>query len=455
MERSHPGDAWTVLRRVAITSCVAILFTSLVASGASSFSDERQAATADVVVDVGSERQVIQGFGSSERVWNDPHVSDNPTTVVPESAQVSILRSLYGRLGLTRVRPVLDQGTQKRRGGSFEFQGKLGDAHIAYVKQARRFGLTTFFPGPVYLEPWIGEQDAAAYADWAMAMLRRWRAAGVEPAFYAPQNEPQVNENFSPDFLRRAVIELGRRLRAAGFKTKLVVPDDENPIDAYRRASAILADPQARKYVGAVAYHIYRIGDTHDIERMGQLAARYGLPVWMTEYTNPQYDAWPAALDWAVKMHTLMVNGRASAVDYLWGFFGSWQRPATLVSLDFDAGVYKGMSLTPVYWLTGQWSRYVRPGYRRVTATPAASGILTSAFSGAGKVVVVSVNPETVDTTVRYTLRGKQVSSKVAVVRTSAGERWRALPATRTKASRFTLRLPPRSVTTFVLTTPR
>ena len=323
------------------------------------------------------------------------------------------------------------------------------------MKQARRFGLTTFFPGPVYLEPWIREQDAAAYADWAMAVLRRWRAAGLEPPFYAPQNEPQVNENFSPDFLRRVVIELGSRMRAAGFKTKLVVPDDENPIDAYRRAAAILADPQARKYVGAVAYHVYRIGDTSDIERMGQLAARYGLPVWMTEYTNPQYDAWPAALDWAVRMHTLMVNGRVSAVDYLWGFFGSWQRPATLVSVDFDAGVYRGMSLTPVYWLTGQWSRYVRPGYRRVVATPAASGILTSAFTGAGKVVVVSVNTGSEDTTVRYTLRGKRVASKVAVVRTSAGDRWRALPATRTKGSRFTFRLPPRSVTTFVLTTPR
>ena len=150
-----------------------------------------------------------------------------------------------------------------------------------------------------------------------------------------------------------------------------------------------------------------------------------------------------------------MVNGRVSAVDYLWGFFGSWQRPATLVSLDFDAGVYRGMSLTPVYWLTGQWSRYVRPGYRRVAATPAASGILTSAFTGSGKVVVVSVNPGTDDTTVRYSLLGKRVAPKVAVVRTSADERWRALPAIRASGSRFTLRLPPRSVTTVVLTTAR
>ena len=166
VERRQSGFAWTLSRRAAIASCVGILLTALVARGASSeaasFTDERHGATASVTVDLRSKRQVMQGFGSSERVWSDPHVSNNPTTVIPESAQVSILRSLYGRLGLTRVRPVLDQGTQKQRGGSFEFQGKLGDAHIAYVKQARRYGLTTFFPGPVYLEPWIGQQDAVA-----------------------------------------------------------------------------------------------------------------------------------------------------------------------------------------------------------------------------------------------------------------------------------------------------
>ena len=33
-------------------------------------------------------------------------------------------------------------------------------------------------------------------------------------------------------------------MRAAGLKTKLVIPDDENPADAYRRASAVLQDPE-------------------------------------------------------------------------------------------------------------------------------------------------------------------------------------------------------------------
>ena len=387
MERSHPGDAWIVLRRAVITSCVAILLTFLVASGASSFSDERQAATADVIVDVGSKRQVMQGFGSSERVWSTHTSRTIPRPSSPKARSVSILRSLYGRLGLTRVRPVLDQGTQKQRGGSFEFQGKLGDAHIAYVKQARRFGLTTFFPRHVYLEPWIREQDAAAYADWAMAVLRRWRAAGLEPPFYAPQNEPQVNENFSPDFLRRVVDRTREPDAAAGSgQTFRSVPDSRTSRSTPTAAPPRFS-PTPRHVNMSAPLRTTSIGSVtrSDIERMGQLAARYGLPEWMTEYTNPQYDAWPAALDWAVRMHTLMVNGRVSAVDYLWGFFGSWQRPATLVSLDFDAGVYRGMSLTPVYWLTGQWSRYVRPGYRRVVATPAASGILTSAFTGCGQ----------------------------------------------------------------------
>ena len=83
------------------------------------------------------------------------------------------------------------------------------------------------------------------YVDWAMAMLKRWRAKGVEPALYAPLNEPEINNDFPPQWLHDVVVQLGQRLRAAGFKTKLVIPDDENPRDAYTRASRC-SRPRAR-----------------------------------------------------------------------------------------------------------------------------------------------------------------------------------------------------------------
>ena len=426
---------------------IALVTTATLGVAASSAPEARTAAM--VKVDPRVKHQVMDGFGSSSRVWSDPHVSNTSTIVIPLGAQQAILRDLYSRLGLTRLRPVLDWGVQTQRGGRFSFGGKLADAHIQLVKQAQRYGLQTMFPGPVYLEPWMGPGDVDAYVDWAMAMLQRWRAAGVELPLYAPQNEPQVNGDFSPDFLRRVVIKLGQRMRNAGFETKLVVPDDENPVDAYRRATVILADSRARRYVGAIAYHVYRIGDAGDIARMRELGDRYGLPLWMTEYTNKSYGTWPGALEWSVKMHELMTIGGVSAIDYLWGFFGDWIGGESMVSIDFDGGVYRAKSFTPVYWITGQWSRYVRPGYRRVAATGNAEGVLTSAFTGRGKVVIVSVNSGHEAKTVRYSIAGPRLGPVVTPVRTSATENWRPLQTIRIRGSGFTAQLPPGSVTTF------
>ena len=127
----------------------------------------------------------------------------------------------------------------------------------------------------------------------------------------------------------RRRLGLGQQLRAAGFDTKLVIPDDQNPVDAYRRAEAVLSDPAARRYVAAVAYHIYSSkGGPTDWARLKALSSRYGLPVWMTEYWNRDWARWPGALGWAKTMHGLITTGGVGAIDYLFAFLATRQRPA-------------------------------------------------------------------------------------------------------------------------------
>jgi len=55
--------------------------------------------------------QTMQGFGTTERLFDDPHVTEtyDPTTqraaIVPPAAdQAKILDALYRQIGLTRVR---------------------------------------------------------------------------------------------------------------------------------------------------------------------------------------------------------------------------------------------------------------------------------------------------------------------------------------------------------------
>ena len=62
------------------------------------------------------------------------------------------------------------------------------------------------------------------------------------------------------DIVKRA----GARLRAEGFATmKFVIPAEETEELSLEHATAVLADPVARPFVGAIAYHPYPYGSTY------------------------------------------------------------------------------------------------------------------------------------------------------------------------------------------------
>lgn len=442
------------MKRVRLVGVVATLcvFGAIAVAVAHTRASPAVAQTVGVTVDVRSARQVIDGFGSSERVWSDPHLADDPRVDVPVAAQEQILRLLYGTIGLTRVRDVLDQGVQKQPGGPFDFRGKLADDHISYVKQARGFGLRVFFPGPVYLEPWMQENDPSATVAWAMAMLRHWRELGAEPRYYAPLNEPWVAGNYAPEWMLQVVLQLGRRLKAEGFDTKLVIPDDENPADALRRARVVLANDEARSYVGAIAYHVYRWGnwEPEDVFALRRLATTSKLPLWMTEYSSTSYTDWDSSLDWAEKMHLLLAEGQVDAIDYLWGFFGEKYRTDAMVSIHFANGRYVSHTVTPVGWITAQYARFVRPGYVRVAARSGSKDMLVTAYRGPKQIVVVATNPGGSPVRVRVRVLGAKLVGNITATRSSEREALRRLPGTPSKRGVFVATLPARSLTTFV-----
>jgi O-glycosyl hydrolase len=152
-----------------------------------------------------------------------------------------------------------------------------------------------------------------------------------------------------------------------------------------------------------------------------------------------------------VRIHLLLTVAGVNAVDYLFAFFGNWVGDATLVRMDFDNGRYRGMALTSLYWITGQYSRFVRPGDVRVAAAPATGNVLVSAYRGQRRATVVAINPGKDPQTIRARVTGARASALVTPVRSSASERWRALPSIPLRGKAFTATLPPYSITTFRL----
>ena len=406
-----------------------------------------------VGVDLRAARQRIDGFGSSERVWGDPHLADAPRVTVPASAQARIMALLYRTIGLTgaeRPRPGRAEATRR----SVRVRGQARRRPHCVREAGTPLRVADVLPGtrlPRALDD--GVLIIARDVDWAMAMLRHWRSLGVEPRLYAPLNEARVAGDFDPVWMHEVVLGLGRALKAEGFDTKLVIPDDENPVDAYRRAVAVLSDPEARSYLGALAYHVYRWGSwsLDDLTRMRALATRHKLPLWMTEYASGSYSGWDASLDWASKMHVLLTTGGVNAIDYLWGFFGEKYGTDALVSIAFEDGVYRGHSLTPVGAIMGQYARFVRPGSIRVDATSSTDQIAVTAYREGRRLVVVVTNPGSTGRVVRVAVKGGAPRGPVRQVRSSATERLRGLPPLRSQRNGFSATLAARSVTTFIV----
>ena len=145
--------SWTAVAAVLLLAAGAAILVALSGDSKEGPPDESASpvptAETTVTVDGGVTFQRIDGFGSSERVFDDPHVFENfdertgrAKTVVPADERREIYDRLYRELRLTRVRPGPDGGIEVANDNGdpevtdlsrFDFSWKLTDAHIDYV----------------------------------------------------------------------------------------------------------------------------------------------------------------------------------------------------------------------------------------------------------------------------------------------------------------------------------
>lgn len=445
---------------------------------------------ATVTIDARTVYQRIDGFGSSERVFDDPHVFNNfnattrrAATVLTTAQQDEVLDRLYVDLRLTRVRPAQPDSAVETPHGTtggiepqndnsdpnvidwskFNFAWKNLDAHIDYIARARQRGVNTYFLSALYRERWMGTttaNDAAEYAEWLLAQALHCQKRGVALPYLSLANEPAGRNPMSGTFLRDVIKILGPKLRAAGLDTLFVVPDEIRSTTAAAKTQTILSDPAARAYVGALATHLYDESITH-LSQMRLLSEQYRLPLWMTEFSPAlarSAHIGSGAFDWAGLIHELLATYNVSAVDIQWGFFGQWETGTQLLILNYDRGGtenYTGYTLPKIYYLTGQYSKFIRPGALRIRADSTDHHAKVTAYVDGPNLTIVAFNNDTASRTIAVSLVGLPAISSVDPVRTSTSENWVGLPAIPVSGSNFTATLPAHSLTTFTATLPR
>ena len=415
-----------------------------------------------LTLDASVKYQTMEGFGASMRLFDDPRVTNTLDPATKRASAIAtpldqrlILDALWLDAGFTRVRffagdggiePVNDNADPLvADAAKFDFAGDRGDGQLDLVPGLMLRGARTYFVATPALESWMTESNPAEYAEWLLVMLRHWRERGYELPYVSLKNEPGSAASggvWSAAFLRDVTKLLGARIKAEGMKTKIVLPDDVTPSEAYARLQVILADADARQYVGAVAYHAGAPGGELEIK---QLAEQYGIPVWVTGFSTPDW------METATKLQTLIADDGASAVDYTWGFYGD-QETSQLIRLVQTNGAYERFSIKKHYYAMGQYSRFVPPGAVRIKATSNDPNLVGTAYVLGAKLIVVAIYLGfPYEHAVRVELgTGAPCVKRFNAVRTSDAESWNILPQGFTTIPRISVTMPARSVLTFV-----
>ncbi len=377
-----------------------------------------------VTVDFTTTYQTIRGFGGSS-AWISDFTSAEADTLFGTGA---------GQLGLTLLRVRIDPGGQANWGT------ELNNAQLAAARGASV--IATPWTPPAAMKSnnnivggALNPASYAAYATYLESFVQYMQQGGVNLYAISMQNEPDAQVTYESCAWTPSQIDTWVAQDAGVLTTRLYMPESESFNTAY--SDPTLSDPAAVGNVAIVAGHIYGVSP-----QPYPAASTAGKELWMTEhYLSTSGIAGALAL--AEEVHAGLTTAGYNA--YLWWWIDAY--PAGNYSYGL---VDSNRNPTLNGDAMAQFSRFVRPGYQRVSVSSSGSPtILISAYAGNGHLAIVAINPLTNSVSQPFTLVGATVTS-LTPWQTSATENIALLSAVTVSGGGFTATLPPQSITTFV-----
>jgi glucuronoarabinoxylan endo-1,4-beta-xylanase len=391
----------------------------------------------DVSVSLAETHQHISGFGAST-AWTAPNLSDELSDQ---------LFSVDAGIGLSLVRLRIQPSGDS---------GEVETAEKAVARGAR-----------VWASPWTppgmwktnnadtngGSLLPEHYQDWAdrlAAFAKTMSDRGLPLAMLSAQNEPNWTAEWETcrwtegelvTFIRDY---LGPALVAHGVETPILAPETIGWSSIAAYADALLGDPAARKFVGAVATHGY-----------GGAAFAYSAPAahdkefWVTELDDGS-DGADRTMSSGLRVAGLIHEHLTVASVSAWHYW--WISPRLDLPITTNGALLDDQGLTRRAYVLGNWSKFVRPGFVRVGATAQPQrGLRVTAFrdATASRVVIVAVNHHFEDKEQSFELDSPAFERFSRFVTSDADALLEVEPVSATDGS-FSVTLPPLSVTTFV-----
>ena len=236
-----------------------------------------------------------------------------------------------------------------------------------------------------------------SWANYYVKFINAYRDVGVPIWGVTIQNEPMATQKWESciytaaqerDFLKN---HLGPTLRRAGLGNKKIIAWDHNRDLIYQRANTILSDPQAAKYVWGIGYHWYEpwSGGEPMFDNVKLVYETFpDKALIFTEGCVDAFDAkrigeWKFGEQYGRSMIHDFNNGTVGWTDWniLLDERGGPNHVDNFCFAPVHADTRTGeLTYLSSYYYIGHFSKFIKPGAKRIASSPSRSQLLSIAF---------------------------------------------------------------------------
>lgn len=377
---------------------------------------------------------------------------------MPESKQRAFLKSYYDSaegIGYTLARTSINSCDFSSESytyiddndvdlKSFDLKHDL-KYRIPFIKQAisAAGGKLVLYVSPWSPPAWMKDNNSMlqggkllpqynqAWSNYYVKFIREYEKMGIPIWGLSVQNEPMAKQTwesciFSANEEKNFVKNfLGPILQKSGMANKKIIVWDHNRDLIFQRVNDIYSDKEAAKYIWGTGFHWYEewSGGTQQFENIQRVNEAYpDKKLMFTEGCIGKFDLGKIN-DWSHGEH----YGQSMINDFNNGVVG-WTDWNILLDETGGPNHVQNFCFAPVhyntktdeliytseYYYIGHFSKFIKPGARRISVASSKSFLLTTAFENVdGKIAVVVMNQEDKDETFFLWMNGKSVESKV------------------------------------------
>ncbi|HWB28347.1 MAG TPA: glycoside hydrolase family 30 protein [Chitinophagaceae bacterium] len=256
-----------------------------------------------------------------------------------------------------------------------------------------------------------------AWANYYVKFIKTYQAQGIPVWGLSVQNEPMAKQRWESciytgeeerDFVKGF---LGPTLHNSGLADKKLIVWDHNRDLLYQRASTVLSDPEAAKYVWGVGYHWYETWTGSGMEFQNMQRVMEAFPKTNLMFTEGCVEAfdYKRLMDWRLgeryghSMVNDFNNGTVAWTDWniLLDENGGPNHVGNFCFAPVHADLRTGKLIyTNSYYYIGHFSKFVKPGAKRIISSSNRDKLETTAFinpDGKLSVIVLNESDEKID----------------------------------------------------------